>query len=183
MSATCPKGSITAAMFSELMPMPVSRTLMDTESRLSLIISSEMLPPDGVNLTALETKLTMICLMCRGSALSRTSWPGNTRDNMTPLSSVCSPGKVMADSTKSGRSTVSSESFISPASIREMSRMSLMTSRRWVPDALISPAYSKYLGMPMGPNNWDFKVSEKPIMEFSGVLNSWLMLARNTDLA
>ena len=69
-----------------------------------------------------------------------------------------------------------------PASIFDMSRMSLMTSSRYWPLWWMSRQYSRYLSVPSGPNIPDSMISEKPMMALSGVRSSWLILARNFDL-
>ena len=45
------------------------------------------------------------------------------------------------------------------------------------------PAYSTYLALPTGPMPLVVMISENPMIEFSGVRSSWLMLARNSDFA
>src|ERR1700682_2558192 len=47
----------------------------------------------------------------------------------------------------------------------------------------MSQQYSLYLSVPSGPNIPDSMISENPMMALSGVRSSWLMLARNFDLA
>ncbi len=87
------------------------------------------LPPSGVNFTAFDSKLTMICLMARRSATT----------GMLPSMSVSSTrflASARPDTTRSesanvfDRSSVSMSSFIRPASIFDISRMSLITSNR-----------------------------------------------------
>ncbi|MNL70789.1 hypothetical protein D3C87_1958440 [compost metagenome] len=78
---------------------------------------------------------------------------------------------------------VSALIFICPASIFDMSRISLMTLSRCLPLSWMSRAYSEYLGEPTGPNMPVKRISEKPRMALSGVRSSWDMLARNSDLA
>ena len=58
-----------------------------------------------------------------------------------------------------------------------------MTSSRYWPLSWMSRQYSWYLSAPSAPNIPDSMISEKPMMALSGVRNSWLMLARNFDLA
>ena len=70
-----------------------------------------------------------------------------------------------------------------PASIFDMSRMSLMTSSRYSPLSRMSREYSLYFSAPSGPNIAASMISEKPMMALSGVRSSWLILARNFDLA
>ncbi|MNT79813.1 hypothetical protein D3C72_2191920 [compost metagenome] len=86
-------------------------------------------------------------------------------------------------SISASRSMVSQRIFIWPASIFDMSRMSLMTCRRCLPLSWMSRAYSEYFGEPIGPNMPASRISEKPRMALSGVRSSWLILARNSDFA
>ena len=58
-----------------------------------------------------------------------------------------------------------------------------MTSSRYSPLRWMSRQYSTYLSEPSAPNIPDSMISEKPMMALSGVRSSWLMLARNFDLA
>ena len=61
------------SMFSDLMPIPVSSTIRVIAFWLSIWISSLMVPFDGVNLTALDTRLMTTCLIWRGTERRR-SW-------------------------------------------------------------------------------------------------------------
>jgi hypothetical protein len=47
----------------------------------------------------------------------------------------------------------------------------------------MSLAYSRYEGEACGPKTSFFITSEKPRMALSGVLSSWLMVARKRDFA
>ena len=53
------------------MPIPVSAIISTTES-LTMRLRTMTRPPSGVNLTALDSRLTRICLMARRSASSGT---------------------------------------------------------------------------------------------------------------
>ena len=66
--------------------------------------------------------------------------------------------------------------------MRDMSRMSLMTERRYSPLVRISLQYSSYLPEPSEPK-MPLITSAKPMIALSGVRSSWLILARNSDLA
>src|SRR3546814_3771990 len=67
--------------------------------------------------------------------------------------------------------------------IFDRSRMSLMIDSRWLALRRMSSEYSRYCGFPSGPKRPCSMISEKPMMAFSGVRSSWLMLARKADLA
>ena len=73
----------------------------------------------------------------------------------------------------------SGEMVKSPVSIFDMSRMPLTTERRWVPESLISRAYSARRSALIRIFSSFISISEKPMMALSGVRSSWLMLARN----
>ena len=141
-----------------------------------------MRPFSGVNLTALDSRLSAICLSARRSARRRMP------DAILEVTlSFFSCARVVttrsaSDSSRSS-STFSRSSLSRPASIFDMSRMSLMTSSRYSPLRWMSRQYSTYLSEPSAPNMPDSMISEKPMMALSGVRSSWLMLARNFDLA
>src|SRR5215475_13291464 len=92
-------------------------------------------------------------------------WPNNSH-----LSSV--PNLVGHDTTSSS---------IRPASTLERSRISLIRERRWRPEERMSSVYSACFSL-SSPNILSPKTSEKPMIALSGVLSSWDMLARNSDL-
>ena len=85
----------------------------------------------------------------------------------------------MAESTEQGATFT----WCLPASMRASDRMSLITPRRCVPEFRMSAEYSLYLGIACGPNRSPAMISEKPMIAFSGVRSSWLILAMNDDLA
>src|SRR5216683_1482002 len=47
----------------------------------------------------------------------------------------------------------------------------------------MSVTYDRYLSLPTGPMTSDWMMSAKPMMALSGVRSSWLIVARNADLA
>lgn len=70
-----------------------------------------------------------------------------------------------------------------PASIFDQSRISLMTVDKCSPLFLMSVKYSLCRSDFKSPPTPPSMASEKPIIAFNGVLISWLILARNADLA
>ena len=72
---TCSKGSSARARSSGAMPMPVSLTVTITPVSGSNRLAISIWPPRGVNLTALMTRLSRICLVLRSSARSRRKRP------------------------------------------------------------------------------------------------------------
>ncbi|OJW66184.1 MAG: hypothetical protein BGO65_03865 [Afipia sp. 64-13] len=110
------------------MPMPVSAKISTTDFSLMRLRTSTR-PPSGVNFTALESRLTAICFIARRSAITGMS-PSMSASSMRFLSSA-RPETTRSDSVRvSARSSGSGSSFIRPASIFDMSRMSLITSSR-----------------------------------------------------
>ena len=77
----------------------------------------------------------------------------------------------------------SSSSVCFPASILDMSRISLIKSSKCFPLSFMLVAYSRYFSLKMGPSICDSIISEKPITAFKGVRSSWLILARKRDFA
>src|SRR3954468_19407350 len=61
--------------------------------------------------------------------------------------------------------------------------MSLIRASRCCPLSRMSWMYSAYFGLPSEPNICDSIISAKPMITFSGERSSWLILARNCDLA
>ena len=82
------------------------------------------------------------------------------------------------------RSKISSDSSNLPASIFDMSRMPLMSSSRCAAAFVDQAANIRdSAALPTGPNISCVITSEKPMIAFSGVRSSWLILARKLDLA
>ena len=139
------------------------------------------LPPVGVNLIALETRLSSICLNLPASA------------SMSPMP-VLSASRwicfcVVNDSTVLRTWSIISEtdsgwirSSICPASILDRSRMSLMSPSRCLPLVWICCRNLKRVVEECCPSGASISSSEKPRIALRGVLSSWLMLARNTLL-
>ena len=166
------------------MPGPVSATLMcNTEDTLSLegfARISITICPASVNLMAFDRKFASTWPMRVGSPSMR---GGTLRSTCTirssPLASASTADGTMMSCTKLCGSKVIRSSSTDPASILDRSRMSLMSTSKRSPDATsvcvcdlcwrFSGEASNACAMPSTP--------------FSGVRTSWLMLARNSDLA
>ena len=86
-------------------------------------------PPSGVNFTALASRLSTICLSARRSALSRIPAEISTSSSKR-LASARVDTTRMVSARIASRSTSSRSSRALPASILDMSRMSLITSSR-----------------------------------------------------
>ncbi len=88
--------------------------------------------------------------------------------------------RVFASSStvETSKSTYSSSIF--PASTFERSSMLLMSCSRCLPLVRMFFAYFDCFSL-RAPNVSSCRISEKPMIEFSGVRSSWLMFARNSD--
>src|SRR5262245_29549231 len=87
----------------------------------------------------------------------------------------------MTSSISRAKLTGSGFSSSLPASIFERSSISLMRLRRWVPAAFTRRNGSSAFSVPKRAALVTI-ISVSPIIAFSGVRNSWLILARNCDL-
>ena len=98
-------------------------------------------PPSGVNFTALDRRLSAICLSARRSARSWKS--GDLRAvNCSCLSCARAADDAHGVVEQRSSSSSSRSSRMRPASIFDMSRMSLMTSSRYWPLWWMSRQYS-----------------------------------------
>ncbi len=150
------------------MPLSSTETTTKSRSRRARVVTQ---PSLAVNFTAFDMRLRRICFIAR-----RSTWigmPSAMPEASVMFFSAAIGVMIRVASLKSSvRSTVSTERSTWPASMRLMSRMSLMTPRRYVPEWWMSPQYSSYFGAPSGPNIDDFMISEKPMIAFSGVRSS-----------
>ena len=160
--------------------MPVSLTEISTEPSASLAFIP-ILPPSGVNFTALERRLRRICLILRSSPTKSPRSSSTDKSSVIECRTARSRTNVRAFSNAVGRSNVLSSSSIRPASTLERSRISLIRDRRWRPEERMSSVYSACFSF-SSPNSLSPKTSEKPMMALSGVRSSCDMLARNSDL-
>src|SRR5437660_532022 len=118
------------------MPMPLSATASSTHSRPSATLRTRRATsPAFVNLQALLSRLSRICLSLMESAVSapRFSWASTMRRFLF-FSASC-PAVPMTSSMSRAKSTRSALRSSLPASIFERSSTSLMRVRRWVPGA------------------------------------------------
>ena len=136
--------------------------------------------PCSVNLIALLTKLKRICRTRPGS-LFRTSM-ASSATSIVKDRPFCVARLFQSPDTASSRPW-RSKSTISrvrrPASIFERSRMSLSWASKPSPDSLIIATWRCCSLDSWLANN----KSAIPSTPFKGVRNSWLMVARNSDLA
>ena len=97
-----------------------------------------MRPPSGVNLTALDSRLSRICLSLRSSATISPSRGSTSMPSVMPCRCARSRISVIALESADGRSNVDSSSSMRPASTFDRSRMSLMRLSRCRPDEWMS---------------------------------------------
>ena len=146
--------------------------------RRALIVT---VPPSGVNLMALEARLSSICFTLPGSASTS---PASTTVDCSAMLFVAASGSIvlMTWSTDSATDIMLSRSSIWPASTFERSRMSLIKPSRCLPLVVIWPTNRLRVASSNCPSLASLSSSEKPMIELSGVRSSWLMLARKTLL-
>ena len=138
--------------------------------------STRTVPPSGVNFKALLSRLYRICLNRTRSAYTE------------KVSSACSmriflaiaSGRITDSTSGSASETlkVSRLSSSNPDSIFDRSRMSLISCSRWRAPFRTCPTKRCCLSV-RSPAVFSAKRSEKPMIAFSGVRSSWLILARN----
>ena len=99
-----------------------------------------------------------------------------------PFFSAIGRTVVATSSTSAATANDSRCSSILPASILERSRMSLMSASRWRAGAQDALERLDLVRRARGSRASSSSISLTPMMAFSGVRSSWLMLARNCDL-
>ncbi len=138
--------------------------------------------PCWVNLTALDSRL---CSTCRSRCRSVTTSAGTSGADATANSSLFSAASGSNTVRRSSASDPSANgsgcTSSLPASTRDRSRMSLISSSRSDPDEWITLAYSTCLGDRFAAG---FSASSRARMSrlFSGVRSSCETFARNCDL-
>ena len=101
-------------------------------------------------------------------------------ENDSFFSSVRTRNIISRSLSRTGRSNVEGFRVVRPASILDISRMSLIRARRCSPLRLMVPRYWHWRGV----RSWSRSISwENPRMAFIGVRISCDMLARKTLLA
>ncbi len=159
------------------MPTPVSET-RSTSRDPSALADTVTLPPRSVNLMALETRLSTICLNARGSPFTIGRSSGTRVTRSTPTSRAFSATRLQQFSSAGRGANGSGEISKLPDSIFDMSRMPLTTDSRCWPESLMSCAYSLRRATSSPSTSSCAIISEKPMMALSGVRSSWLMVAR-----
>ncbi len=181
--SSCTKASKIRESASGEMPTPVSLTSKARRVEgpsLSKRPTRTTISPRAVNFTALPTRLTRTWRSRPGSPRTMSGTSAATRArSSTSLALARSARSSTTPSTVSRRSKLTCSSSSLPASIREKSRMSSTMDRSDSPDDRASSASRRWLGV--RPDSTSSSVV--PRTPLSGVRISWLMLARNCDLA
>ena len=161
--------------------MPTPLSLTDASSIPSAPACTAIFtPPSDVNLIALPSRLSRICRIRSPSVQMVRGSPSSTSHvSAIPFAAALADCSFTQLSTRWRRSTGSGDITVWPASIFEMSRMSL--SRRIIVFPL--SAISCTCRACSGGRSLRWSSSAKPSTPFIGVRISWLMLARNCDLA
>ena len=181
--SACANGSkINSRLFSGI-PMPVSETVKCTiipHSSFASCRAFTATSPSLVNLMALPTRFSSTCLsrVISPRATSGTSGATSQRSS-SPFSSARTARVFSADSrlSRTSKSTDSRSSL--PASILEKSRISLITVSKESADTF---TVSRHSLCPRFSSVSRAK-SVMPMMPFSGVRISWLILAKNSLFA
>ncbi len=165
------------------MPMPVSVTANRTSQRPSSsgrAESATRTSPRGVNLTALLSRLRSTWRVRPRSPTSASGVPSAIEErSASPCRAAMEP-MISRLSSSTSRRTKGARSTVSRLdSMREKSRMSLISSSRASPLTWMACTYSRWRGSREVPASR----SAMPMTPFIGVRISWLMLARNSLLA
>ncbi len=165
------------------MPMPVSLTASRSVSARLAPGSMATLTctvPSSVNLIALPIRLNRICWMRITSPRMIASSLGvNSSRSARPLATARSRISATTPSTAGRTLNGAVVSCRWPASMRETSRMSLISASSSRPELPISSAWRRCC-----ESRLECSISSlSPSTAFSGVRISWLMVARNCDLA
>ena len=136
-------------------------------------------PPATVNFMPLPTILIRTCFSFSISVSTSGRLAGRSRERSIFLASAW-VWSISTTSKSSGESCIERITMsILPASIFERSSMSLIKPSRCFPLRLIfSEKFNSFF--PSTSPVFFRSMPEKPIMEFSGVLSSWLILATNS---
>ena len=165
------------------MPMPVSCTETETMPGTSSAAAMVIRPRSGVNLCALLKRLMSTCFNRLPSAVIMGSVAGSFMTSVCFFSMIRGSTSAAPEEITSRSDCGPKSSAKVPLSILEISRMSEMMLSRCLPARLIRAAYSPTFAAAEAPAAGETIKSEKPMIALSGVRSSWLILARNSDLA
>ncbi len=184
--STWVKRSKIASSFSAAMPTPVSSTVTRITVAPGGASSAEARDtsietwPRSVNFTALLARFSTICRIRGKSPTAISGRPGSTRvSSSTPLrraaTATIRPGSRAIAPSRKGRGSRRRN----PASMREKSRMSLITPSSARPEDRMVSANIRWRVSSLVPAS----SSAMPSTPLIGVRISWLMVARNSLLA
>ena len=111
------------------MPIPVSLTAICTPASVAKA-ATEIRPPSGVNFTALDSRLSRICLTLRSSPAKEFRRVSISTFSAMPCRFARSRTKAIALSMVVGRSKLATASSMRPASTLDRSRISLISESR-----------------------------------------------------
>ena len=176
---TWTKGSSTRGWSSGAMPQPVSRTekrrAPEAPSAAGVQSAEIATEPSSVNLTALETRFTRIWRTRSSSSINRGMGPAATLSSMPFCSTWKRKGPATRESS-AGKSHGAEENFIFSASSLERSSTSFTSeSSVWE----LKRMFSMFSARSFGSATPSRSISEKPMMELSGVRMSWLTIEKN----
>ena len=182
--ASCPsrlKGWNSWASLSGDRPSPWSWKLTRMRSPGTGRQRTSTVPPTRLYLIALDSRFTNSCLTRVRSARTYSALAGSRKATAMPLLRAC--GSIIDwQSPSTSASDIGSNDIDSlPDSIRDRSRISLISSSRNQPACRIWSMLSFWAAV--GGGEPESTSCAKPRMAFSGERNSWLMLERNSDLA
>src|SRR5215468_12544526 len=126
---TCRNSSKIFGWSSGEMPIPVSLT--EISAPFSVLLAVMLIrPPSGVNFTALDKRLSRICLILRSSPMYSPNRSSTSTSKVIPCLTARSRTNVRALSIANGRSNSASSNSMRPASTLERSRISLIRESR-----------------------------------------------------
>ncbi len=180
--STCANFSNTLCNLSAGMPMPVSSTRTLIRAAPSTISPPTSIStwPFSVNFTALPSRLVTIWRKRPASPTTKAGRRGSTRTMSSMFfSATRAETSVATSSTASARRNGAGSRVSWPALILEKSRMSLMMVSNALPDFTMTSVKVFWRGV----SSVLASSSAMPSTPFMGVRISWLILARNSDLA
>ena len=168
------------AICSSDIPMPVSLTSIAIRSPPSwvILLTPTVIFPFSVNLQALEIKFNTTCFTLVWSAVTKSISVLNSITNS--LSFFCASGDEVFKTSSNIwlNSNVSLNNSTLPASIFDKSNTSFIRVKRCFPALKTLSKGSSKSSKPSSAAS-SFNISVNPIIAFNGVLNSWLIFAKN----
>ena len=162
------------------MPMPVSATLISSLGPITRALSRTS--PRSVYLIPLDSRLRRMLVRATSSVKIVPGSPSAPTITSTGLPSAMGRASPRRWPNSAGRSTSAGSTCSCPDSALATSSSSLTRASRVLPEFLMSSTWYSRSGSrpPSAAGSASRRVS--PMMEFSGVRSSWLMLAQNLSL-